>query len=102
MYICLSQRNFLYIVTVSVLINSILSTIIKHIVLINFCNDDIDGSQTFSPPDICPPMKNGICGHLPPKQLTGEDNCPPQQMHNGGYLPPLKKTRGPEGPEALT
>ena len=36
MYICLSQRNFLYIVIVSVSINSILSIIIKHILLIFF------------------------------------------------------------------
>ena len=36
MYICLSQRNFLYIVIVSVSINSILSIIIKHILLITF------------------------------------------------------------------
>ena len=42
MYICLSQRNFLYIVVVSVSINSILSIIIKHILLIMFCNDDRD------------------------------------------------------------
>ena len=42
MYICLSQRNFLYIVIVSVSINSILSIIIKHILLIIFCNDDRD------------------------------------------------------------
>ena len=42
MYICLSQRNFLYIVIVSVSINSILSIIIKHIRLIIFCNDDRD------------------------------------------------------------
>ena len=40
--ICLSQRNFLYIVIVSVSINSILSIIIKHILLIMFCNDDRD------------------------------------------------------------
>ena len=42
MYICLSQRNFLHIVIVSVSINSILSIIIKHILLIIFCNDDKD------------------------------------------------------------
>ena len=36
MYICLSQRHFLYIVTVSVSINSILSIVIKHILLIFF------------------------------------------------------------------
>ena len=42
MYICLSQRNFLYIVIVSVSINSILSIIIKHILLIIFRNDDRD------------------------------------------------------------
>ena len=36
MYICLSQRNFLYIVIVSVSINSILSITIKHILLIIF------------------------------------------------------------------
>ena len=42
MYICLSQRNFLYIVIVSVSVNSILSKIIKHILLIIFCNDDRD------------------------------------------------------------
>ena len=42
MYICLSQHNFLYIVIVSVLINSILGIIIKHILLIIFCNDDRD------------------------------------------------------------
>ena len=41
-YLCLSQRNFLYIVIVSVSINSILSISIKHILLINFCNDDRD------------------------------------------------------------
>ena len=39
-YLCLSQRNILYIVIVSVSINSILSIIIKHILLIIFCNDD--------------------------------------------------------------
>ena len=33
-YLCLSQRNFLYIVIVSVSINSILRIIIKHILLI--------------------------------------------------------------------
>ena len=33
-YLCLSQRNVLYI--------AILSIIIKHILLINFCNDDRD------------------------------------------------------------
>ena len=42
MYLCLSQRNFLYIVIVSVLINSFLSIIIKHILLIICCNDDRD------------------------------------------------------------
>ena len=42
MYICLSQRNVLYIVIVSVSINSILSIIIKHILRIIFCNDDRD------------------------------------------------------------
>ena len=42
MYICLSQRSFLYIVIVSVSINSILSIIVKHILLIMFCNDDRD------------------------------------------------------------
>ena len=35
-YLCLSQRNFLYIVIVSVSINSILSISIKHILLIIF------------------------------------------------------------------
>ena len=35
-YLWLSQRNFLYIVIVSVSINSILSIIIKHILLITF------------------------------------------------------------------
>ena len=39
-YLCLSQRNFLYIVIVSVSINSILSISIKHVLLIIFCNDD--------------------------------------------------------------
>ena len=42
MYLCLSQRNFLYIVIVSVSVNSILSIIIKHILLIIFYNDDRD------------------------------------------------------------
>ena len=42
MYICLLQSNFLYIVIVSVSINSILSIIIKHILLIIFCNDNRD------------------------------------------------------------
>ena len=42
MYICLSQRKFLYIVIVSVSINSILNIIIKHILLIMFCNDGRD------------------------------------------------------------
>ena len=41
-YICLSQRNFLYIVIVSVSIKSTLSIIFKHILLIIFCNDDRD------------------------------------------------------------
>ena len=41
-YPCLSQRNSLYIVIVSVSINSILSIIIRHILLIIFCNDDRD------------------------------------------------------------
>ena len=41
-YIYLSQRNFLYVLIVSVLINSFLSIIIKHILLIIFCNDDRD------------------------------------------------------------
>ena len=41
-YLCLSQRNFLYIVIVSVSINSILSIIIKHILFIICCNDDRD------------------------------------------------------------
>ena len=41
-YLCFTQRNFLYIVIVSVSINSILSIIIKHIFLIIFCNDEID------------------------------------------------------------
>ena len=41
-YLCFSQRNFLYIVIVSVSINSIPSLIIKHILLIIFCNDEID------------------------------------------------------------
>ena len=36
MYICLSQRNFLYIVIVLVSINPILSIIIEHILLIIF------------------------------------------------------------------
>ena len=42
--LCLSQRNFLYIVIVivSVSINSILSIILKHILLFIFCNDDRD------------------------------------------------------------
>ena len=35
-------HNFLYIVIVSVSINSILSIISKHILLIIFCNDDRD------------------------------------------------------------
>ena len=42
MYLCLSQRNFLYIVIVSVSISSILSFIIKHILFNIFCNDDRD------------------------------------------------------------
>ena len=42
MYICLSQRNFLYIVIASVSINIILSIIIKHILLIIFRNNDRD------------------------------------------------------------
>ena len=41
-YLCLSQRNFLYIIIVSVSIKSILSISIKHILLIIFCNDDRD------------------------------------------------------------
>ena len=41
-YLCLSQRNFLYIVIVSVSINSILSISIKHNSRIIFCNDDRD------------------------------------------------------------
>ena len=41
-YLCLSQRNFLYIVIVSESINSIISIIFKHILLIIFCNDDRD------------------------------------------------------------
>ena len=41
-YLCLSQRNFLYIVIVSVSINSILSISNKHILLIVFRNDDCD------------------------------------------------------------
>ena len=42
-YLCFSQRNnFLYIVIVSVSIYSIPSIIIKHILLIIFCNDEID------------------------------------------------------------
>ena len=41
-YIFLSQRNFLYIVIASVSINSILSIIMKHILLIIFWNDDKD------------------------------------------------------------
>ena len=41
-YLCLSQCNFLYIVIVSVSINSILSISIKHILLLIFCNDDRD------------------------------------------------------------
>ena len=41
-YLCLSQRNFLYIVIVSVSVNPIRSIIIKHILLIIFCNDDRD------------------------------------------------------------
>ena len=41
-YLCLSQRNILYIVIVSVSIKSILSISIKHILLIIFCNDDRD------------------------------------------------------------
>ena len=35
-YLCLSQRNFLYVVIVSVSINSILSISIKHVFLIFF------------------------------------------------------------------
>ena len=42
MYIYLSQCIFLYIVVVSVSINSILSIIIKHILLIMCCNDGRD------------------------------------------------------------
>ena len=42
MYICLSPLNILYIVIVSVSINSILSIIIEHILLIMFCNDGRD------------------------------------------------------------
>ena len=41
-YLCLSQRNFLYIVIVSVSIKSILSISIKLILPIIFCNDDRD------------------------------------------------------------
>ena len=41
-YLCLPQRNFLYIVIVSVSIKSILSISIKLILLIIFCNDDRD------------------------------------------------------------
>ena len=41
-YLCLSQRNFLHIVIVSVSMNSIISISIKHILLIIFCNDDRD------------------------------------------------------------
>ena len=41
-YQCLSQRNFLYIVIVSVSIKSILSISIKLILLIIFFNDDRD------------------------------------------------------------
>ena len=41
-YLCLSQRNFLYIVIVSVSIKSILSISIKFVLLIIFCNDDRD------------------------------------------------------------
>ena len=41
-YLFLSQRNFLYIVIVSVSIISILSIIFKNILLIIFCNDDRD------------------------------------------------------------
>ena len=41
-YLCLSQRNFLYIVIVSVSIKTILSISIKHILLIIFCNDTRD------------------------------------------------------------
>ena len=41
-YLCLSQRNFLYIVIISVSINSILSISIKHSLVIIFCNDDRD------------------------------------------------------------
>ena len=41
-YLCLSQRNFLYIVIVSVSIKSILSISIKLILLIIFCDDDRD------------------------------------------------------------
>ena len=40
-YLCLSQRNFLYIVVVSVSINSILSIILKYFAYF-FCNDDRD------------------------------------------------------------
>ena len=39
-YLCLSQRNFLYIVVVSVSINSISKYHFKHILLIIFCNYD--------------------------------------------------------------
>ena len=45
MYLCLSQSNFLYIVNVSMSINSILSVIIKHFLLIMFCNNDRDQSN---------------------------------------------------------
>ena len=38
-YLCHSQRNFLYIVIVSVSIKTILSISIKLILLIIFCND---------------------------------------------------------------
>ena len=42
-YISMSFKpNFLYIVIVLVSINSILSIIFKHILLIIFCNDDRD------------------------------------------------------------
>ena len=41
-YLCLSQRNFLYIVVVSVSINSILSIILNIFCLLFFCNDDRD------------------------------------------------------------
>ena len=41
-YLCLSWRNFLYTVSVSVSINSVLSISIKHILHIIFCNDGRD------------------------------------------------------------